>query len=347
MRDEALAPGLRRTDDPTPMLRRLAPALAALLLAARAVAASPDPRIADWAWDLAAGGAEAPVIVLLRDQADLSAAAALPDRLDRRRFVHLALTEAARRSQPPLAAWLDARGIAHRDFFVVNAVALRADRARLLELARRDDVALVAGDPETRLEPVAARPAPKAAQWNVAVVGAPAAWAEGHDGEGIVVGVQDTGMRWTHEALRTKYRGWDAGAGAAVHDHSWRDAIHAGGNGGPCGTDSLEPCDDSGHGTHVTGTAVGGDAAGDALGVAPGARWIGCRDMDVGWGSPSRYLECFEFFLAPTDLSGDPATGDPLLAPDVTSNSWACPPAEAARGTCSRPRSPPTAPPAS
>lgn len=73
------------------------------------------------------------------------------------------------------------------------------------------------------------------------------------------------------------------------------------------------------------GTMVG-QAGATILGMAPGARWIGCRNMNVGFGSPATYAECMEFFLAPTDSSGqDP---DPAQAPDVVNNSWGCPPSE-------------------
>src|SRR5689334_24485061 len=36
----------------------------------------------------------------------------------------------------------------------------------------------------------------------------------------------------------------------------------------------TSPFDADGHGTHTTGTAVGGDASGESIGVAPGAKWI-------------------------------------------------------------------------
>ena len=62
--------------------------------------------------------------------------------------------------------------------------------------------------------------------------------------------------------------------------------------------------------------------------MAPGAKWIGCRNMDNGWGTPTTYLECFEFFLAPYPVGGTPAQGSPDLAPDVTNNSWTCPASE-------------------
>jgi uncharacterized repeat protein (TIGR01451 family) len=77
------------------------------------------------------------------------------------------------------------------------------------------------------------------------------------------------------------------------------------------------------------GTVVGDDGGSNQIGVAPGARWIGCRNMDNGWGTPATYAECFEFFLAPYPIGGDPMTdGDPDLAPHVINNSWTCPPSE-------------------
>jgi subtilisin family serine protease len=76
----------------------------------------------------------------------------------------------------------------------------------------------------------------------------------------------------------------------------------------------------------VTGTAVGTDGSDNQIGMAPGARWIACRNMDRGDGTPARYTECFQFFLAPTDSAG--ANPQPDLGADVISNSWGCPPSE-------------------
>ena len=48
--------------------------------------------------------------------------------------------------------------------------------------------------------------------------------------------------------------------------------------------------------------------------------------MDAGVGTPARYIECMQWFLAPTRIGGgDP---DPTKAPDITNNSWHCPPEE-------------------
>ena len=48
--------------------------------------------------------------------------------------------------------------------------------------------------------------------------------------------------------------------------------------------------------------------------------------MDQGNGTPATYTECFQFFIAPTDLADQ--NPDPSLAPDVINNSWSCPTSE-------------------
>ena len=69
-------------------------------------------------------------------------------------------------------------------------------------------------------------------------------------------------------------------------------------------------------------------AAANQIGMAPGAKWIACRNMDEGNGTPARYIECMEFFLAPYPLNCTPNEGDPAKAPDITINSWGCPTSE-------------------
>jgi subtilisin family serine protease len=74
------------------------------------------------------------------------------------------------------------------------------------------------------------------------------------------------------------------------------------------------------------GTMVGDDGLSHQIGVAPGARWIGCRNMNAGVGTPATYAECFQWFVAPTDLGGN--NPDPNMAPHVVNNSWTCPAGE-------------------
>jgi serine protease AprX len=278
-----------------------------------------------------AGGRTAPILVYLREQADLSAANGMRDEDARGWFVYHALRRVASRAQAPIVRLLRDRGIPYRSFWVADVIATRGGRPLVDTLAARSDVKAIEsnvaargllGSESSGTGPVQAA-ATATVEPGVALVNAPQLWAKGFTGQGMVVGNQDTGMRWTHAALEPHYRGWNGSS--ADHDYNWWDAIHSA-PGNPCGADTTSPCDDQGHGTHTTGTAIGYDGGTNHVGVAPGAKWIGCRNMDRGTGSPSTYTECFQFFIAPTDLSG--VNRDPTRRPDVVNDSWYCPPSE-------------------
>jgi uncharacterized repeat protein (TIGR01451 family) len=282
--------------------------------------------------------AESPVefLVFLNEQADLSEAHNLPTKREKGEYVFRRLTETARRTQGSLLAALDqiaARspaGLDYRQFWVVNAVWVRAGAGAssdaIAQIAARPDVAHIYANTENRLELPEEPAQPRipdqteAIEANIQKVRAPLVWAQGYTGQGAVIGGQDTGYDWDHPALKGKYRGWDGSS--ANHNYNWHDAIHSGG--GICGPDSPVPCDDGFHGTHTMGIMVGDDGLGHQIGVAPGARWIGCRNMNVNVGSVASYTECYEWFIAPTDLQDQNPRPD--LAPDVINNSWSCPP---------------------
>ncbi|MFW6135576.1 MAG: S8 family serine peptidase [Chloroflexota bacterium] len=287
--------------------------------------------IAPDVWAATAGGAQADVLVILKEQADLSEVRGLAGREERLHAVYEALRDTAVRSQEGLRRGLEGRGVDHRPFYAVNLVALRGDRALLRDLAARGEVARVVANPRVRQrlpQPDGGGLAPQASEgvaWNVAQIRADEVWALGVTGEGVVVAGQDTGYDWKHPALVDRYRG--SQGETVTHDYNWHDAIHS--SDSICDADSPAPCDDDGHGTHTMGTIVGDDGEGNQIGVAPGAEWIGCRNMEQGVGTPATYIECFEFFLAPYPVDGDPfLDGDPSLAPHVINNSWTCPPSE-------------------
>ena len=274
----------------------------------------------------------ASVVILLSDQADVSAAYAMTDQNARGWYVYNTLTEHAARTQVGLKDFLKSEGVSYQSFWAANIIVATADRSLVDKLAARADVAQINSNAPARWieDPVVEKfgvstpevNAPSTAEWGVLNVNAPALWALGFTGQGIVIANEDTGMRWTHSALKPKYRGWDGAT--ADHNFNWHDSIHSGG--GSCGANATAPCDDQGHGTHTTGTTVGDDGIGNQVGVAPGAKWIGCRNMDQGNGTPATYTECFQFFIAPTDLAGNNA--NPALRPHVINNSWGCPVSE-------------------
>jgi serine protease AprX len=292
-------------------------------------------KIAPWVVEHTAYGQQAEFFVVLADQADLSPAAYLPTKTAKSRFVFETLRDKAQTTQASILQWLRERNIEHHSFYIVNAILVKGTRQVAQELAGRPDVARIEGNPHIQNqlpqpEAVEESPAQSASGARPATIEpgiqythAPDVWTLGFMGEGIVVASADTGVRWTHNALKPHYRGWDGQN--ADHDYNWHDSIHDSMS-NPCGNDSPEPCDDVAHGSHTTGTMVGDDGAGNQIGMAPGAKWIGCRNMDAGNGTPARYIECMQWFLAPTRIDGsDP---DPTKAPDITNNSWECPASE-------------------
>jgi len=291
-------------------------------------------KIAPWVMEHTANGQQAEFFVLLADQADLSPAANLLTKTEKGRFVYQTLLEKAQSTQGPILQWLRERKIENQSFYIVNAILVKGDRQLAETLAARPDVARVTGNPHIHNDlpergPIEESPlqpgAPATIEPGITYTHAPDVWALGFRGETIVIAGADTGIRWTHDALKPHYRGWDGVN--ANHNFNWHDSIHDS-IGNPCGNDSPEPCDDYFHGSHTIGTAIGDDGGTNQIGMAPGAKWIGCRNMDQGDGTPARYIECMEFFLAPYPLNCTPNEGDPALAPDITTNSWGCPASE-------------------
>ena len=164
-------------------------------------------------------------------------------------------------------------------------------------------------------------------EWGIKAIAADSVWLDGITGQGVIIGGQDTGYDWKVSPIKNKYRGYTDEENVD-HNYNWFDAIHGklavtipDSVANPCGFNAKEPCDDHNHGTHTMGTMVGLDEE-NIIGVAPGAHWIACRNMDRGWGNISSYIACFEWFIAPTDLNGENA--DPSKAPHVINNSWYC-----------------------
>jgi serine protease AprX len=309
-------------------MRRRLTVLCALAISCRLAEASPqlDVKIAPWlAGQLAAGG-QTPFIVLFDEPEQLEAvakSAALSPRPKQspQRAVYEALTMRARSSQARVRDELTAAGIPFRSLYVVNGIAVRGDLALARRLGRHGEVVRIVGDPYVRgldAFPSSTASPDAGIEWGVAKVEADKVWGQdGNRGAGIVVASADTGVEWTHSALKAKYRGWNGTT--ASHDFNWFDAI----------ADTAAPVDDHNHGTHTTGTMVGDDGLGNQIGVAPSAKWIACRNMDHGVGQPSTYIACNQYFLAPYPHGGDPELdGDPSKSPNIVNNSWDCPPSE-------------------
>lgn len=255
------------------------------------------------------------LFVILKAQADLSSIRQIEEIDERRTAAYEMLTQHANETQADLRSRLDNLGVEYTPYYLVNAIEVRGGTLMRLYLSMRPEVDRVIPSPRLRpVDPAEASaasgsgPAPEGVQWNISMIGADKVWEEfGVRGEGIVVGQSDSGADVKHPALQDSYRGKTEG-----DDYNWFDPW----NGKP------SPYDDGGHGTHTLGTVLGQGG----IGVAPGATWFGCVNLNRNLGNPALYLDCLQFMLAPFPQGGDPfADGDPTRAADVLNNSWGCP----------------------
>ncbi|HRG54137.1 MAG TPA: S8/S53 family peptidase [Bacteroidia bacterium] len=270
-------------------------------------------------------------VAVLKQQADVSAADKLETKEQKGQFVYDALKAAALHSQGEALTILSKRAATYQSFFVVNMINITSDVATLQAIAELPSVEKIIENGKFVVSKTFSTPTinsdkeatPMAGTWGIKKTKADQVWSTLNvTGKGAVIAGQDTGYEWEHAAIKSKYRGWNGSS--ADHNYNWHDAVHA--TGSSCGKDSPEPCDDGEHGTHTMGTMVGGSANGTEIGMAPDAKWMGCRNMNAGNGTLTTYVECFEFFLAPTDLTNK--NPDTKKAPHVINNSWGCPTSE-------------------
>ncbi|MEN2768564.1 carboxypeptidase regulatory-like domain-containing protein [Ornithinibacillus xuwenensis] len=236
-----------------------------------------------------------------------SEAAKETNREERLMMVQNHLQSVAEKSQSEVLRQLDSfsqKGLAQeiKPLWIVNGIAASVTQEALDSLSKRDDVEKIVLEKVFEVPAVSvSETSPRLPEWGLEKVNATDVWGRyGIDGEGIVVGIMDSGVEASHEALAGNYRGRDGN-----HQYSWADFSG----------DGYEiPHDGNGHGTHVTGTAVGG-GEGEPIGVAPGAEWIAAKIFnDNGFASESGIHEAFQWFMAPG--------GDPSMAPQVVNNSW-------------------------
>mgnify|MGYP000147080364 CR=1 FL=1 len=277
---------------------------------------------------------EVDCIIVMQDQLDLYGRTKGMTKNEKAQFVFQKLTTHASQSQNELISYLNTEKVDFQSFFIFNGVqaVLKLDQAQYI--ADHFQVANIVFNAATKMPFDEKLSSPDLSrmtvEWGLEKIKADSVWNLGYLGEGVVIGGQDTGYDFDNSLILDKYRGYSEDT--IIHDYNWHDAIFEVNplhndsindpSVNPCGFLSPEPCDDHGHGTHTMGTMVGRDDE-NFIGVAPQAKWIGCRNMDRGYGKPSTYTECFEWFLAPTDLNGENPDTD--LAPHVINNSWGCP----------------------
>lgn len=275
------------------------------------------------------------LIAKMKQKADLGQAAQLPRGPERRQAVYDQLVSVAQQSQAPVVAKLaelKSSGLvtSFESMYLPNALVIRATPGKwgAVEDALRGmaDVqavtqnhtwsvpGVVSGAAEGAIggalragdEP---SPAGNLPEWGVEKIGAPDAWARGFTGQGVTIGIVDTGLDASHPAIAPHYRGTNPD-GSQTHDYNWFDPTAG----------RQAPFDDGQHGTHVGGTSAGG-TDGRTIGVAPGAKLIAAKAiLGSGYNTTEATLRALQFMLAPTDVHGNHP--DPSRGADIVNNSW-------------------------
>jgi len=211
------------------------------------------------------------------------------------------LQSLAESSQKSVLDFLANHDCEFKSYWISNKIFVKAANAQLIQSLRAMEEVESIHTNEMVMDPLPESfdfsVAPAALRWGVEMVEAPAAWAQGFTGRGVVVGILDTGVRGTHSVLRNSFR----------QERGWLDLR---------GSGSMVPTDERGHGTHVMGTILGANGNG----VAPDAQWMACAAPMRGFDT---YLECGQFFLCPTHPNG--TEPDCNAAPHVINHSWSKP----------------------
>ena len=154
----------------------------------------------------------------------------------------------------------------YRNWLVSGTVPLQSVAIPSAQQLLRQAVQNKAAAPAVGAAGVQAQAQDKSIPWGVSRVKAPAVW-ERSAGAGVKVGVIDTGIDYTHPALKANYKG---GTNTA--------------------TTGGDPKDDNGHGTHVAGTiAAAGD---DIVGVAPQAGLYAIKVLNEnGYGTTASIVD--------------------------------------------------------
>ncbi len=265
--------------------------LSLLLVVFGAASALGSPTF-DSCLDIAAPDDYLPVSIVLKARFDPELLNVLVDgmpRAQRRLEVARILKEFAAGEQAGLLELLAAHGARNiRPLWIVNAVSCEAKPELIRLVSARPEVSYVGSgsvsasdvleEPGAPVEPLDEIP------WGVQRINAPAVWAMGYTGQGVVVGIIDTGTDYTHPDL----------AG-----HLWTDPNYPH-HGWDFENNDDDPMDNHGHGTMTAGLVVADGTSGSQCGVAPGAQLMICRVRTAA--DPQAEAQCWEalqFCVAP------------------------------------------------
>ncbi len=250
----------------------------------------------------AQGDQRLPVHIVLTEQFDKQLLNSLVEgmpRAVRRVEVARILKAFSAEQQAGLLAWLageeeQGRVADVRPLWILNAVYCEATPAVIRELSKRAEVNYVNYDLAYSPNLEQAKPCEDEDEiaWGVDKVNAPAVWAQGYTGQGIICGHIDTGCNYNHPDLV---------------DHMWTDPNYPN-HGWNFENNNNDPMDVQGHGTHTAGSVASDGTAGSQCGVAPDAQIMVCRVRTVADSvAESQCWQAMQFCVSPPLSPGNGA----------------------------------------
>ncbi len=234
-------------------------------------------------------GEEISVIVHLKAQADLTLF-----RPDQQPAMVAELHRVADGIQPAFLARFEGKIVKVGRFWIYNGFVCTAKREVILDLASQPEVDFVCENATVHLADYEETPGINTIEWNLRKVRADSVWRQrGYTGQGVVLGIIDTGVDADHPVFGTRWRQQDG----------WFDAING----------QSTPYDDNGHGTFAMGIAVGAGGL-DTIGVAPQAQFIAAKGLNSGGsGSYAQLTACLQWYASLCSIG---------RAPVAVINAW-------------------------
>lgn len=183
-----------------------------------------------------------------------------------------------------------------KGFYITNRISVRSATWDVVKaLLERDDVEEIREAKVMHTGAIVPEQE-RVLEWGVSQINSPEAWGMGYTGRGVVVSNIDTGVRYTHVALRDRLR----------ETYNWYDPYMG----------TQMPADTQGHGTHTMGSIAGGNGTG----VAPEATWVACLGCSSTSCTEEALIGCGQWTFCPTlpDGTGENCT----MRPHISSNSW-------------------------
>lgn len=195
-------------------------------------------------------------------------------------------------------------GIVLNRFWLDNVILVRVKLSLLKKIAMLPNVVKIFENFEVRIigsaKATVVNTTQQVTSWGIFKIRAPDVWAKGYTGEGIRICVLDTGVDPTHPALNGKLLTIDPDN--PYYPGGWMEFDDYG---NPV---LSTPHDTYGHGTHVSGTALGGDTENILIGVAPGATLMAGLVLPGGSGTFAQILGGMQWAVEPFYI--DPDTGE-------------------------------------